>query len=81
MVWTAQERLYLTLAFIVAALAAYGALQLISAITEPGDSTPLAIAVAIFVAVLAIMIKAVEVIRRERTREEFEEHGRQHNSN
>jgi ABC-type transport system involved in cytochrome c biogenesis permease subunit len=73
MMWTVQERFYLVLAFIVAGLAAYGALELTSAITEPLNSTPLAIAVVAFVAVLTFMIKAVEALRSQRTRREIEE--------
>jgi hypothetical protein len=68
--WTVQERSYLVLAFIVAALAAYGAKELIS------DE----LAIVVFIAVLAFMIKAVEAIRSERIRREIEELG-QKNSN
>jgi len=71
MTWTAKERFYLALAFVVAVLAAYGAKELIS------DE----LAIVVFVAALAFMIKAVEAIRSERTRREIDELLRQKNSN
>jgi hypothetical protein len=71
MTWTIKERFYLVLAFIVAVLAAYGAKELIS------DE----LAIVVFVAALAFMIKAVEAIRSERTRREIEQLMHQKNSN
>jgi mannose/fructose/N-acetylgalactosamine-specific phosphotransferase system component IIC len=83
MMWTLKERVYLAVGFLAAALSAYGALQLSRAIGlfDTMDSAPLAIGVAVFTTVLAVMIKAVEAIRDERTRREMEELFHQNNSN
>ena len=67
--------------FTAAALAAYGALQGSLGLFDAPNSTPLAIAVVVFVAVFALMIKVVEALRDERTRTEIEELFRQRNSN
>jgi hypothetical protein len=81
MMWTVKERFYIAFAFIAAALATYGSMELTSAITEPLTSTPFAIAVVVFVATLAFGIKAIEAFRNERTRREIEEWLRDQNSN
>jgi hypothetical protein len=69
-VWTMSERIYLVFGFIVAGLAAHGAVQLTNAILGPSSPTEVAtsipISIAVFAASLAFVIKAVEAIRDER---------------
>jgi len=79
--WTLEERFYLVLGFIVAVLAAHGAIELTSAITEPPNSAPLAIGIAVFTVAIAFMIKATEALQSERARREIEEFMRRRNSN
>src|SRR5262249_36116258 len=68
MVWAFQEHFYLVPAIVVAGLAAYGAQEPKSAIAEPLNSKLLAIGILTFMAALAVMIKAVEELRRRRIR-------------
>jgi hypothetical protein len=63
MTWTIKERAYLAVGFAAAALAAYGVLQGSLGLFDAPKSTPLAIAVVVFVAVFALMIKAVDDTR------------------
>ena len=72
---------YLAIGFIAAALAAYGALQASLGMFGPPDSAPLAIAVMVFTALLALMIREIEAIRDERTRSELDTLFHSKNSN
>jgi hypothetical protein len=79
-----SECIYFVFGLIVAGLAGHGAMQLSSSILgppPPAGDTSLAIGIAVFIASLAFVIKAVDAIRDERIRSELDALLRHSNSN
>ena len=84
----AKERLYIAFAFVASAIAGYGSIRLAQIILIEGSFKPLIdessrglefIGLVVFFATLALMIKRVDAIQKERlerVRKEFEQRSR-----